>query len=458
MSGNVVILTAPREAKDVSRALSSTAGPQSLIFSAGDLPANHKSLNRKFPVATHHSPLATLLLLSCLLLCAQPIRAQVAPILTIDEEVTAFSFSPDGRIAYAVRNVFGERKLQLQRDDIWVATLDGKKTRIVEGKKLFRGPVPFSYSIHSLRWSSDGARLAVEMFTSTMTGERGETREGYATWLLDSAGKEVKIAQGLGIIENAANSAWLADGATVAFIHEAVQPKLLFEIRTMRAASAGGETPFPELTFSAVAWSISLGRGSAAVAVERNANLTGPFRLVWLDLQTKERRQLAQLPGYVGQLSISPSGKLVAYFRDQETLEVRELARPERVGRVRVGFGAFAWAGDEDRILIKRGTFDTSARGSGRRSGSLAWLTLPPLEAPPAAASSAAKDSSAAPARALPAPPKTFPAPAEKELPAAELQPAMSGLLFQSFAISPDGRWLGLTAPGSRPLQIFPLR
>jgi hypothetical protein len=291
-----------------------------------------------------------------------------------------------------------------------------------------------------------------------MTSERGETKEGYATWLLDAGGKEIKIAQGPGLIEEAANSAWLADGVTVAFIHEAVQPKLLFDIRTMRAASAGGETPFPELTFSAVAWSISSARGSAAVAIERNENLSGSIRLVWLDLQKKERRELAQLAGYVGQLSVSPSGKFVAYFRDQETLEVREVSRPDRVGRVRVGYGAFAWAGDEERILIKRGTFDTSARGSGRRSGSLAWLKLPPLEAPPAAASSAAKDSTAASAKTSPSPPKTFPASAEKVLPDAELQPAMSGLLFQSFAISPDGRWLGVTAPGSRPFQVFPLR
>ncbi|MBI1739107.1 MAG: hypothetical protein HYR58_07655 [Acidobacteria bacterium] len=393
-------------------------------------------------------------------LFATPIAAQqIAPSVTIDEEVTAFAFAPDGRIAYAVRHVFGERKLQLQRDDIWVATMDGKKTRIVEGRKRFVAPVPFSYSIQSLRWSPDGARLAVEMYFSAMTSERGETKEGYATWLLDAGGKEIRIAQDRGLIEDAANSAWLADGATVAFMHEAVQPKLLFDIRTMRATSAGGETPFPELTFSAVAWSISPTRGSAAVAIERNADLSGPIRLVWLDLQKKERRELAQLSGYVGQLSISPSGKLLAYFCDQETLEVREVARPDHVGRVRVGYGAFAWAADDERVLIKRGTFDTSARGSGRRSGSLAWLKLPLLEArPAAAASSAARDSSAASAKTLPAPPKTFPASTDKDLPDAELHPALSGLLFQSFAISPDGRWLGVTAHGSRPLQIFPIR
>ena len=363
---------------------------------------------------------------------ADSLYAQTSPSLTIDEEVTAFAFAPDGRIAYAVRNVFGQKKLQLQRDDIWVATLDGKKTRIVEGKKQFVGPSPFSYSIQSLRWSPDGSRLTVEMYTSTMADEHGETREGYATWLLDAAGKEIRVARGSGMIEEAANSAWLTDGVTVAFMREAMQPKLLFDIRTVRAVSGDPETPFPGLTFSSVVWSLPPSGGSAAVAIERAASLSGPIRLVWLGLQKNERRELAQLSGYAGQLSVSPSGKLVAYFKDQETLEVREVARPDRVGRVRVAFGAFYWSGDESRILIKRGTFDTTARGSGRRSGSLAWLKLPALDARPADAPA-------------------------KDLPAADLQPALSGLLFQNFVISPDGRWLGVTAPGSRPLQIYPI-
>ncbi len=440
--------------------------------------------NSRFLLATRHPALATAAaVLACMVfLFAPPAFSQATPSLTIDEEVSAFAFAPDGRIAYAVRHVFGEKKLQVQRDDIWVATLDGKKTRIVEGQKLFRGPQPFSYAIQALRWSPDGARLTVEMYTSAMTDVRGETREGYATWLLDASGKEIRIGGGPGLIEDAANSAWLTDGATVAFIHEAVQPKLLFDIRTLRAASAGGATPFEGLTFSAVAWDLRPSSGSAAVAIARTENLTGPIRLVWLDLQTKERRELARLSGFAGQLSVSPSGKLVAYFRDQETLEFREVARPERVARVRVAYGAFAWAGD-DRILIKRGTFDTSARGSGRRSGSLAWLTVPPLEAEPAlaatAASTAAKDYSAAPTKTSPGAPvsnvpprpvmnvpgvrKSAPdAPAksssEKDLPDADLQPALSGLLFQSFAISPDGRFLAVTAPGTRPLQLFPIR
>jgi hypothetical protein len=403
---------------------------------------------------------------------------QPAPVLTIDEEVSAFAFAPDGRIAYAVRHVFGERRLQVQRDDIWVSTLEGKKTRIIEGQKLFRGAAPFSYAVQALRWSPDGARLAVEMYTSTMTDAHGETKEGYVTWLLDASGKEIKNGGGPGMIEDAANSAWLTDGATVAFIHEAVQPKLLFDIRTLRPAGSRGESPFEGRTFSAVAWDLRPASGSFALAIERSPTLTGPVRLVWLDLQTKERRELAQLAGYAGQLSVSPSGKFVAYFREQETLEFREVAHPERVARVRVAFGAFAWAGDE-RVLIKRGTFETGPRGSGRRSGTLAWLSVPPLQAEPVASASAdvtAKESQSATGRPV-SPEKRAPAPIRdrtlsagqnspagnlqltgKNPPEAELRPALSDLTYQGFAISPDGRYLAVTAPGARPLQVFPVR
>ena len=367
-----------------------------------------------------------------------PVAAQALPSLTIDEEVTAFAFAPDGRIAYAVRHTFGVKKLQMQRDDIWIATPDGKRTRIIDGKKLFEKAPPYSYAVQAVRWSPDGSRLAVEIYTSKMDQDEN-TKEGYATWLMDTSGKDIAISRGPGTLEEAAGSIWLADGATLAFLHEGMQPKLLFDVRTLRPSTGQIDTPFPDRTFSAVAWCVRRDGTSAAAAIERDSTLSGPMRLVWLDLQKNERRELAQLPGYAGQLSVSPSGKFVAYFRDQETFEVREVARPERVGRVRVAYGPFVWAADESRVLIKRGMFELSTRGSGRRSGSLDWLTLPPLGAPPAAAS----------AKSL--------APSAVDLPSGNLRPALSGLLFQNFAISPDGRSLGVTAPGSRPLQIFPI-
>src|SRR5216683_3585798 len=69
----------------------------------------------------------------------------------IDDEVTRFAFSGDGRIAYAVRHVFSEKKVQLQRDDIWIADRDGKKRRILQGEKFEHGTGPFSYLVRELR-------------------------------------------------------------------------------------------------------------------------------------------------------------------------------------------------------------------------------------------------------------------------------------------------------------------
>jgi len=382
--------------------------------------------------SARHAP--ALLLFLLFLLLGPALFAQLSPTLTIDQEVAAFAFATDGRIAYAERRVFNQGKLVVQRDDVWIAARDGKKTRIIHGEKMFRGPAPFSYSIHSLRWSLDATRLAIEMFTSVMTDLRGETKDAFVIWLLDPAGKEIKIGNGPGMIEDGYNAAWLPDGVTLVYLHEAVSPKLLYSIRTLRPLSARGDTLFDNHVFASVAWDLRPGAPGAAVAIERDASLTGPIRLVWLDLQKQQRRELAALESYSGQLSVSPTGKQAAYFLDQETLEIREIARPENFVRLRVAYGNYVWAPDERRILLKRGLFDAAARGSSaRRSGSLVWVTVPTLEPQPAAKS------------AQPAP-------------EAELQPALSGLLFQGFAISPDGRSLAVTAPGARPLQLYPIQ
>src|SRR5258706_13352922 len=77
------------------------------------------------------------------------------------------------------------------------------------------------------------------------------------------------------------------------------------------------------------------------------------------------------LEGFAGGLSVSPSGKKVAYWVDNERLEIREIDSPNRMARVRVALGTLAWSGDETRVLVKR--------GPALRSGGLAWVTLPQL-------------------------------------------------------------------------------
>ena len=54
-----------------------------------------------------------------------------------------------------------------------------------------------------------------------------------------------------------------------------------------------------------------------------------------------------------------------------------------------------------------------------------------------------------------------FPAPGttEKDVPIAQPTPipVLHGLTFRDFAISPDGKFLGVIAPGKRNLEIFAL-
>ena len=159
------------------------------------------------------------------------------------------------------------------------------------------------------------------------------------------------------------------------------------------------------------------------MAVEQDRNLTGPNRLQRLDLFTDNDKELATLEGYEGGLSVSPSGKKVAYFIDKEILELRDLTSPNRVARLRIGLGVFRWAPDESRILLKRAL--------EKKSGDLVWIDLPPL----------------APISANQEIPITQPTPI----------PILHSLTFRDFAITPDGRSIAVIIPGKRSLLVFPL-
>src|SRR5882762_10002374 len=147
-------------------------------------------------------------------------RAQENPTFKIDEDISRFAFSGGGRIAFATRHLFSVKKIQLQRDDIWIAEADGKKRRILLGEKFIRGAGPFSYTVRGLRWSPDGGKVAVEMETSEMINDAGDTREGVMTLLLDDAGREIVIPGTDSTIPGATNPAWMADGVSVAYLTE----------------------------------------------------------------------------------------------------------------------------------------------------------------------------------------------------------------------------------------------
>src|SRR6202521_2932999 len=146
--------------------------------------------------------------------------AQENPTFKIDEDISRFAYSGGGRIAYATRHVFSVKKIQLQRDDVWIAEADGKKRRILLGEKFVRGTGPFSYTVRGLRWSPDGSKLAVELGTSEMINDDGDTREGVMTLLLDDAGREITIAGADSVIPGATNAAWMTDEAGVVYLTE----------------------------------------------------------------------------------------------------------------------------------------------------------------------------------------------------------------------------------------------
>jgi len=369
---------------------------------------------------------------------ALPSLAQEKLAFRIDDEVTRFAFSGDGRIAYSTRHVFSEKKIQLQRDDLWIAERDGKKKRILQGEKFVRGTGPFSYLVRGLRWSPDGKKLAVELATSEMINDGGDTRESVATLLIDDNGSEIPVAGGDSIISGATNAAWLADDATVVYLtaapSEPQRPmsekmpskELLFTLNRVRPAAPPGSAIFSGEKFAAVAWNQA--KSSAVAVIPSPLRLPGPLPggpsdLMFLDLTGEKSKDLATLDGYAGGLSLSPSGGRVAYWIGNEQLEVREIATPNRAARLHFLLGTLAWSGDEKRLLVKQ--------GAAGKSGSLVWVTLPKLATVAAGTMPPTQD--------------------------VVLLSILHDLEFRQFDISPDGSLLGVVEPGRRNLLLYSL-
>ncbi len=354
--------------------------------------------------------------------CSLPVRAQDSPLQTIDDDITAFAYAPDGRIVYSVRHILKTRHYDLQRDDIWIQEAGGKRRRIIQGEKLIHGNALFSYSVDSFQWAPNGHMILAALDTIFVVDDSGNTRDAKMALLFDVSGKQIKINEAKELLFDATNPSWLADNATMVYLTEAVSPRLLFHLTSLRYASGRRGEPFAGRTFVDAAW---LPKTSTAIAVERDRNLSGPPRIQRLDLVKEIDTELATLDGFTGGLSVSPSGTKAAYFIDHEVLEVRDLAARSRIARVRVGLGAYQWSPDETRILLKR--------APEKKSGHLVWVNIPPLTEPPAGKSAGA--------------------------PVAEpsFTPLLHGLTFRGLEISPDGRFLAVIQPGKRNLLVYPL-
>ncbi|GAC1668725.1 MAG: hypothetical protein NVS9B4_24690 [Candidatus Acidiferrum sp.] len=355
---------------------------------------------------------------------ATPARAQSPdlekPLLNIDDDVSAFAYSSNGRIVYSVRRPVKTKKYDLQRDDIWLQEEGGKRRRLFQGDKFNRNNGLFSYTVESFRWSPNGRLFLAQLFATELVDESGKTQDSAMTLVFDESGKEMRINRRENVISDSVSGFWILDDSTVVYMTEAVKPHVLFSFRYVNLNTGPAGAAFEGRTFAAAE---ALPHSNAVIAVERDRGQSGPPRLQRLELLSQDDKELATLDGYGGGLCVSPSGKKVAYFIDNEVLEIREVGAPAKVARLRVGLGVMHWSADESRILLKR--------APEKKSGDLAWFDVPPLAATP-------------PGRTIPV---SQPAP----------QIIFHGTGVRDFAISPDGRFLAVVAIGKRNLEVFPI-
>ena len=375
------------------------------------------------------------------------------PSVSIDEDVTAFAFAPDGRIVYSVRRMYRNKKYDMQRDDIYLRDTGGRTKRIFQGEKFTvmkpfapresdsseeevdeKGKKhkktqeekdrpttpPFTYLVEGFSFSPNGKLVLVQLLSSTILDDSGHPQDERMTLVLDDSGREIKLSGDNAVIHNSRDAMWLSDGATMVYLTEAVQPNLLYSFKFANVKSGPAGPAFEGRTFIAAA---KIPRSNSAIAIERDRNMSGPPRLQRLELLAQDDKELATLDGYETGLSVSPSGKHVAYFIDKEILEVRDVENPNRLARVRIGLGAIEWSADEQHLLIKR--------SPERKSGDLVWIALPQLAGVKGMNSELI--------------PVIQPDPV----------PILHGLTFRDFSISPDGRTLGVIPPGKRNLLLF---
>jgi len=339
------------------------------------------------------------------------------PVMNVDEEVTAFAYAPDGRIVFSVRRMFKTKKYDLQRDDIWLLELNGKRRRLLEGQKFTNGDKPFTYQVESFTWSPNGHIVAIQLFTTTVDPEDDHRDDARALLLLDDAGRELHPAGKDPLVMDAENPMWLRDNGTLVYLKAELEREL-FSLQYLYMSSGPSTKVFEGRTFMAAE---RLPGSNSAIAVERDTHMDGPPRLQKLDLLSQDDKELATLEEFAGGLSISPTGTKAAYFIDREVLEIRDLEDPRKIARMRVGLGVLQWTADESRFYLKR-TVE-------KKSADLVSFAVPKLVA-------YGKGQT---------PPVLEPEPAQ----------LLHGLAIREYGLSADGRFLAVVLPGKRNLQVF---
>ena len=333
-----------------------------------------------------------------------PLRAQEKPKLIIEEDCSRFSVAPDNKIVFVVQHQKRIKKVVIQRDDIWVASPNGGKRRIVEGEKFMPSPPPLSFQVDSISWSPDSRRLAMDItFQKPAADDESSPTTTKGIALLDENGGEIKVAGSKNrFIEEAGNATWLADGQSVVYVTGGGP----YQIVRVNPSDGKAVTLFEGHTFDGITWDA---KHNQAFAIGQNLSISGRNVLVQLDLLHEGVRELTRIPAFQGKLTIAPSGNRIGYFVDADTIEVREIAAPTKPIRTRAGFGRFEFGRDENRVLLKHGPDD--------KSGNLVWVGLTD---------------------------GTF-------------RPILHDLLVNNFQIAPDGDSIIIAEPGKHILKVYPL-
>jgi hypothetical protein len=258
----------------------------------------------------------------------------------------------------------------------------------------------------------------VQLFTTTVDPEDEHHDDARALLMLDDSGREMHPKGPDSLVTEAEQPMWLRDNGTLVYLTEEISTRELFSMHYLYMSGGPETKAFEGRTFSAA---VRVPGSNSAIAIERDRNMEGPPRIQKLDLLSQDDKELATLDSYIGGLSISPSGTKVAYFLDREVLEVRDLEKPTRVARMRVGLGVLQWSTDENEIYVKR-TVE-------KKSADLVSFRVPQLVA----------------------------FQRNQVVPVLEPEPKqlLHGLAIREYELSADGRYLAVVLPGKRNLQVF---
>jgi hypothetical protein len=370
-------------------------------------------------------------LVAFLALAPMALPGQDKPQAAVGANASDFAISQNNRLVFSVPHLKRIKKTVIERDSITVADFKGREKPIIEPDKFMPTPPPVSYIVNQLNWSPDGRHIAATMTViPAELNEKEDDENGVfeerrrdqrkneesspklslppngtkVVCLLDDDGHEVRVAGSkTRFIEQASQGAWLADNQTAVYLL-GVGP---YKIARVNPYSGNASTLFDGKAFDAVVWDTPRSR---AFVVGRSLSISGRTALLELDLMHETVRELARLPEFQGQLTVSASGRKVGYFVDGDTIEVRDVANPQDVVRVQTGPGKFEFSPDDRRILLKRGPVD--------KSGDLVWVGL-------------GNNS---------------------------WVPILHDLEFYDFQIAPDGNTVIVVDPGKGILKAYPIR